>query len=60
MGTGTDVEMETAGITLMRSDLRLVPEAITLAQLIAGAAMALSSLSVREATGWSLARVSIA
>ena len=31
MGTGTDVAMETAGITLMRGDLRLVPEAITLA-----------------------------
>jgi Cu+-exporting ATPase len=30
MGTGTDVARETAGVTLLRRDLRLVPEAILL------------------------------
>ncbi len=77
MGSGTDVAMETAAITLMRSDPRLVPGAIDASQrtfrkikqnlfwafvynivamplamagaltpTIAGAAMALSSVSV--------------
>ncbi len=77
MGTGTDIAMETAGITLMRADPRLLPAAITasratfrkikqnlfwafiynvigiplaaaglLSPAIAGAAMALSSVSV--------------
>ena len=32
MATGTDVAMHTAGITLMRSDPRLVPEAISVSQ----------------------------
>jgi heavy metal translocating P-type ATPase len=31
MGTGTDVAIESAGITLLRSDLALVPQAIALA-----------------------------
>ncbi|MCB0161607.1 MAG: HAD-IC family P-type ATPase, partial [Caldilineaceae bacterium] len=30
IGTGTDVAMETADVTLMRGDLRTVPQAITL------------------------------
>ncbi|MSO65256.1 MAG: copper-translocating P-type ATPase [Alphaproteobacteria bacterium] len=77
MGTGTDVAMHTAGITLLRPDLTLVPTAIRLARatyrkvwqnlfwafafnvvaipiaaigelspVVAGAAMALSSVSV--------------
>jgi Cu+-exporting ATPase len=77
MGTGTDVAMQTAGITLMRGDLRLVGAAIEVSRLtyakirqglfwafiynlvgiplaafgylspvLAGAAMALSSVSV--------------
>jgi Cu+-exporting ATPase len=77
MATGTDVAMESAGLTLMRGDLRLVPEALALSRavtrkihqnlfwafaynvvgipaaalgfltpVIAGAAMALSSVSV--------------
>ena len=77
IGTGTDIAMETAGITLMRGDLRSIPEAIRLSRatmrkirqnlfwafvyniigipvaslgwlspIIAGAAMALSSVSV--------------
>ena len=77
MGTGTDVAMHTAGITLMRGDPALVPQAIDLARrthrtirqglswaffynliavplaafgmlspVVAGAAMALSSVSV--------------
>lgn len=77
MSTGTDVAMESAGLTLMRGDLRLVPEALSLSRavtrkihqnlfwafvynvvgipaaalgfltpVIAGAAMALSSVSV--------------
>ncbi len=77
MGSGTDVAMESAGITLMREDLRLIPEAIyisrrtyrkirqnlfwafafnvigiplaaigELSPMVAGAAMALSSVSV--------------
>ena len=76
-GTGTDVAMETAGLTLLRGDPRLVDEAIALSQaitrrihqnlfwafaynvvgiplaaagwlspVVAGAAMALSSVSV--------------
>ncbi|MBN2739166.1 MAG: copper-translocating P-type ATPase [Spirochaetales bacterium] len=32
IGTGTDVAMETADITLMRGDLRMIPEAIRLSQ----------------------------
>jgi Cu+-exporting ATPase len=32
MGSGTDVAMETAGVTLLRSDLRGVPQAIRLAK----------------------------
>ena len=32
MGTGTDVAMETAGITLMRSDPGLVPAAISVSR----------------------------
>jgi Cu+-exporting ATPase len=77
MATGTDVAMETAGITLMRGDPGLVPDAIDIARrtsakirqnlfwafaynvvgiplaalgglspVVAGAAMALSSVSV--------------
>jgi len=77
MGSGTDVAMETAGVTLMRSDPRLVAEAIEISRrttrkihqnlfwafiynaigiplaalgllnpMVAGAAMALSSVSV--------------
>ncbi|MDO8598799.1 MAG: HAD-IC family P-type ATPase, partial [bacterium] len=33
MGTGTDVAMESAGITLMRGDLRAIPEAIRLSRV---------------------------
>jgi len=33
MGTGTDVAMATAGVTLMRPDLRLVPEALNVSRL---------------------------
>ncbi|MBS1718238.1 MAG: copper-translocating P-type ATPase [Armatimonadetes bacterium] len=32
MGTGTDVAMETAGVTLLRADLRGVPQAVRLAR----------------------------
>jgi Cu+-exporting ATPase len=32
LGTGTDVAMETADVTLMRGDLRAVPQALTLSQ----------------------------
>ena len=32
MGNGTDIAMNTAGITLMRGDLRLVPAALTLSR----------------------------
>ncbi|MFX8581935.1 HAD-IC family P-type ATPase, partial [Acinetobacter baumannii] len=32
MGTGTDVAIETAGVTLLRADLRGVPQAIRLAR----------------------------
>jgi Cu+-exporting ATPase len=32
MGHGTDIAMETAGITILRSDLRLVPLAVRLSQ----------------------------
>jgi Cu+-exporting ATPase len=32
LGTGTDVAMETAGVTLMRGDLRAVPQALALSQ----------------------------
>jgi len=77
MGSGTDVAMETAGVTLMRSDPRLIADAIEISRrttrkirqnlfwafiynaigiplaalgmlnpMIAGAAMALSSVSV--------------
>jgi len=33
MGAGTDVAMESAGITLMRGDLRAIPEAIRLSRI---------------------------
>ncbi len=77
MGSGTDVAMEAAGITLMRGDLRLIPQAFDISRrtyskirqnlfwafafniigiplaamgelspMVAGAAMALSSVSV--------------
>jgi Cu+-exporting ATPase len=36
MGTGTDVAMETADITLLRGDLRSVPQAITLSKRTMG------------------------
>ena len=47
MSTGTDVAMETAGITLMRGDPRLVADAIDVSRrtYAAGAAMAFSSVS---------------
>ena len=32
LGTGTDVAMETAGVTLMRGDLRTVPQALALSK----------------------------
>ena len=32
LGTGTDVAMETAGVTLMRGDLRAVPQALALSK----------------------------
>jgi Cu+-exporting ATPase len=32
LGTGTDVAMETAGVTLMRGDLRAVPQALALSR----------------------------
>ena len=32
IGTGTDVAMETADVTLMRGDLRAVPQAIALSR----------------------------
>ncbi len=32
IGTGTDVAMETADVTLMRGDLRSVPQALTLSK----------------------------
>lgn len=34
MATGTDVAMESAGLTLMRGDLRLVPEALALSRAV--------------------------
>ncbi|ABC22694.1 heavy metal translocating P-type ATPase [Rhodospirillum rubrum] len=83
MGTGTDVAMETAGITLMRGDPGLLPEALALSRathrkirqnlfwaflynvialplaasgrldpMLAGAAMALSSVSVVASSLW--------
>jgi Cu+-exporting ATPase len=33
LGTGTDVAMETAGVTLMRGDLRAVPQALALSRV---------------------------
>jgi Cu+-exporting ATPase len=36
MGTGTDVAMETAGVTLLRADLRGVPQAVRLARATMG------------------------
>ena len=58
MGTGTDVAMRSAGVTLVKGDLRGISKAIGLSRatrrniglllspIIAGAAMSLSSLSV--------------
>jgi Cu+-exporting ATPase len=34
MGTGTDVAMQTAGVTLLRGDLRLLPQAIELSMAV--------------------------
>jgi len=34
MATGTDVAMESAGLTLMRGDVRLVPEALMLSRAV--------------------------
>jgi Cu+-exporting ATPase len=34
MATGTDVAMESAGLTLMRGDVRLVPEALALSRAV--------------------------
>jgi Cu+-exporting ATPase len=34
MATGTDVAMHTAGLTLMRGDVRLVPEALALSRAV--------------------------
>jgi len=46
MGTGTDVAIESAGITLVKSDLLGITKAFHLSPMIAGAAMSVSSLSV--------------
>lgn len=44
IGTGTDVAMETADVTLMRGDLRSVPQAIALSQA--------TMRNIRQNLGW--------
>jgi Cu+-exporting ATPase len=44
IGTGTDVAMETADVTLMRGDLRSVPQAIHLSQA--------TMTNIRQNLGW--------
>ncbi len=44
IGTGTDVAMETADVTLMRGDLRSVPQAIALSKATMG--------NIRQNLGW--------
>ncbi len=44
IGTGTDVAMETADVTLMRGDLRSVPQAITLSKA--------TMRNIKENLGW--------
>ena len=44
IGTGTDVAMETADVTLMRGDLRSVPQAIALSKA--------TMRNIRQNLGW--------
>ena len=46
MGAGTNVTMESAGVSLVKGDLRGVARAAVLSPVFAGAAMALSPVSV--------------